>query len=80
MKVKDLIAQLSKIDENLEIYGYSEDESISTHDKPFRLFFIDDVSTNAVILTRGNDGMPQASFSSGPGSQRLALINMSADF
>jgi hypothetical protein len=80
LKVKDLIAQLSKIDQNLDVYGYSEDESIATHDKPFRFFFIDGVSVNAAILSRGNDGAPQATFDHGPGSQRLALINMSADF
>lgn len=80
MKVRDLIAQLSKIDQDMEVYGYTEDESFATHDKPFRLFFVDDVSVNSAILTRGNDGTPQANFDSGPGSQRLALINMSVDF
>ncbi|MBV6816215.1 hypothetical protein ACE15N_23360 (plasmid) [Xanthomonas campestris pv. passiflorae] len=80
MKVKDLIAQLSKIDQNMEVYGYSEDESIATNERPFRLFFVDDVSVNGAILSRGSDGIPQATFDNGPGSQRLALINMSADF
>jgi len=80
LKVKDLISVLSKVDQNLEVYGFSEDESIATDDKPFRFFFVDDVSVNGVILSRGDDGSPQATFDSGPGSQRLVLINMSADF
>jgi hypothetical protein len=80
LKVKDLISQLSKVDQNLEVYGYSEDESIATDDKPFRFFSVDHVSVNGVILSRGKDGSPQATFDSGPGSQRLALINISADF
>lgn len=75
-----MIAQLSKIDQNLEVYGYSEDESVATNERPFRFLFIDDISVNGVILSRDDDGIPQAIFDNGPGSQRLVLINMSADF
>jgi hypothetical protein len=80
VKVNDLIAQLSKIDQNLEIHDYSEDESIATHEKPFRFFFIDNNSVNWAILSRGDDGMPQSTFDNGPVSQRLALISKIADF
>lgn len=80
MKVKDLIARLGTIDQNLEVYGYSEDESIATHDKPFRFFFVDDVSVSDAVLSRGRDGSPGAIFDNGPSSQRLALINISSDF
>lgn len=80
MKVKDLISDLGKIDPNLEIYGYSEDEYIATTKKPFRFFLVDSVSVNHVILSRDADGSPDAKFDSGPGSQKLALITMVADF
>lgn len=80
MKVKDLIAQLSKIDQNLEVYGYSEDESIATQEKPFRFFAVEDVSVNRAILNRGKYGTPEAVFDSGEGSQNLAFLNMTADF
>lgn len=80
MKVKDLIAQLSEIDQNLEVYGYAEDESISSHDKPFRFFLVDDVSVSNAILSRGSDGSPSAIFDNGAGSQQLALINICSDF
>jgi hypothetical protein len=80
MKVKDLIKELGKIDQNLEIYGYSEDESIATAKKPFRFFVVDSVSINPAILSRDSDGSPQAKFDDGPGSQKLALITMVADF
>ena len=80
MKVKDLIFELEKIDPNLEIYGYSEDESIATSKKPFHFFFVDSVSMNRAILSRSTDGSPQAQFDNGHGSQKLALINMVADF
>ncbi len=80
MKVKDLISELEKIDPNLEIYGYSEDESIATAKKPFRFFFVDSVSINLATLSRDANGSPQAKFDSSPGSQKLALITMVADF
>ena len=80
MKVKDLIVQLGKLDQDLEIYGYSEDESIATDDKLFRLFSVDHVDTRSAILSRAEDRSPQATFDSGPDSQKLALINMSVDF
>lgn len=80
MKVKELIAQLGKLDQGLEIYGYCEDESIATEDKPFRFFFVEDVSTTVAILSRAEDRSPQVTFDSGPGSRRYALINVSADF
>lgn len=80
MKVKYLIVELSKIDQNLDVFGYSESNSIATEQKPFRFFLIEDVSVNQAILSRGRDGSPQALFDNGPNSKRFALINMDSDF
>lgn len=80
MKVRDLIEQLGKLDPSLEIYGYCEDASIATDAKPYRFFWVEDVSVSHVVRGRDEDGSPSAKFDFGPGATQLVLVNMTSDF
>lgn len=40
MKVKDLVDRLSKLDPNLDIYGYTEDLKLASDDRPYHVFSI----------------------------------------
>lgn len=80
MKVRDLIEQLGKLDPSLEIYGYCEDVSIATDAKPYRLFWVEDVTVSHVVRGRNEDGSPWAKFDFGPEATPLALVNMTSDF
>lgn len=80
MKVRDLIEQLGKLDPSLEVYGYCEDASIATGVKPYRFFWVEDVSVSHVVRGRAQDGSPSAKFEFGTEAAPLALINVTSDF
>ncbi|MEY2160095.1 MULTISPECIES: hypothetical protein [unclassified Rhodanobacter] len=80
MKVKDLIAALGKLDPNSDVYGYCEDESLQTTEKLFSVFFIDGANDHMAVTERNEKGNPTVKFDSGPGSRKLAFVNMTADF
>lgn len=79
MKVKDLIAQLNKLDPNLEIYCF-EDGPVPIKDSgPFD---ITGVSTEFVGLSRDPDTRkPRMTFEGDvPGSRRHAILGITPDF
>ena len=80
MKVKDLIAALSKLDQNLEVYGYTEDESLATDSKPFHIFFVDSVDVSATETFRDENHAPAISFGGSDKSRNIAFINLTTDF
>lgn len=60
MKVKALIAELGKFDQDLEILGFSEDEELVPDKHIFRLLDIDGVDVAVGGRHRGDDIAPDA--------------------
>lgn len=80
MKVRDLVATLGKLDQNLEVYGYTEDEALATRDRPFHIFFVDSIDVSIAKLFRDKNRAPAIRFGDGENSQKIALINLTTDF
>ena len=80
MKVKDLIKNLESLDPNMEIYGYTEDESLAKQDKSSHIFELDSIDVNIAVTFRDRNGEPAITFGDGKNSRKLALINLSTGF
>ncbi|WP_287125871.1 hypothetical protein [Desulfobacter sp.] len=80
MKVREIQEHLSKLDPELEVVCYSEDERLLVEKRDFILFDILAVnSTNAKRL-RLEDGTPYLKFEKGPDSAVITTIEVTADF
>ena len=79
MKVKELIAQLSAIDPELNILCYSEDESLVSGKNLIRLLEIDNVDVAEGEISRDDNGELQIKIGKGPHSSPVAFINVMVD-
>lgn len=80
MKVKDLIAALSKLDQNLEVYGYTEDDSLASQDRRFHIFFMDSVEVSAAEMFRDKNHAPAIRFGQSEQSRNIAFVNLTTGF
>ena len=81
INVKDLIAELEKLDPNLDIYGYSDDPELVGENEGYKVFSVDSVDAHQVNKDRDElTRMPKLIFSAGEGSQKVALLNLSYRF
>ena len=80
MKVRDLVTALSKLDPNLEIYGYTEDEALATKDRPFHIFFLESTDVNIAELFRDKNHAPAIRFGDGDNARKIAFINLTTNF
>lgn len=80
MKVKELIQELGKLDENMEVLGYSEDEEIQGKDTGFRIFYINRLSVSEAERTRFDNNTPTLKFGKTNLSQSIVLLDITADF
>lgn len=80
MKVKELIAKLEKLEPELELYGYTEDESLEKPNKPFHVFYIDSVDVHVAETFRDENRSPCITFGESKNSRKLAFINVTTDF
>ena len=80
MRVRDLVAALSKLDQNLEVYGYTEDESLATDDHPFHVFFIDGVEVSVAETFRHENHAPGIRFEHTDKARKIAFVNITTDF
>lgn len=79
MKVKDLIAQLSKLNPNLEVICV-EDGPVPLHNNYPGPFEITDVSSHKVVTSRDSVGRVSISFDdTAPGAWERALIGITSD-
>lgn len=79
MKVKDLIAQLSKLDPNMEIFCY-EDGPVPTPANYVGPFDIVDVNAHPVVLSREPSGRVNVNFDSdAPHARPHAIIGITSD-
>jgi hypothetical protein len=79
MKVRDLIAKLSTLDQDLGVYCYMEDERFAQPDRPFWILDITDVGTTEGELSR-DEGMPSIRFGRSKESLLMATLEVTSDF
>lgn len=80
MKVKELIAKLEKLEPDLEIYGYMEDESLAKSNNPLYILDIDSVDVQVAEIYRDENRLPCITFGESENSRKLAFINVTTDF
>jgi hypothetical protein len=80
MKVRELQEQLSKLDPELDVMCYSEDERLLVEGRSFILFDVLAVSTIETERLRLDDGTLYLKFDSGSASVTIATLEMTSDF
>ena len=80
MKVGELAEKLGKLDPELEVLGYTEDSDLLPPGHLFRLLHINDVSEGEGERRRGEDGIPSLKIGRTDLSEKLAFLDVSADF
>jgi len=80
MKVKDLIAELSKHDQNLDVLCYTEDSTFLQPGHTFRLLEVVDVSESEGEKQRGDDDVPTLKLGKSHYSERFTIIEVTSDF
>ena len=80
MNVRELQKQLSKLDPELDVVCYSEDERLLVEGRGFILFDVSDVNTAKAERLRLDDGTPYLKFDKGPKSATIAILEVTSDF
>ncbi len=80
MKVRELQEHLSKLDQELEVLCYSEDERFLIEKRGFILLDILAVSTANAERLRLEDGTPYLKFKQGTDSVAMATLELTSDF
>lgn len=80
MKVRELQEHLSKLDPELEVLCYSEDEKLLVEKQGFILFDILAVSAAEAERLRLEDGTPYLKFEQGPASVAMVTLEVTSDF
>ena len=80
MKVRELQKHLSKLDSELDVVRYREDESPMAKKRGFILFDILADSTVDAERHRLDDGTPYLKFERGPASVAMAALEVISDF
>jgi hypothetical protein len=80
MKVRELQEQLSKLDPELDVVCYSEDERLLVEGRGFILFDVVAVSTAEAQRLRLDDGTPYLTFDRGSASAAIATLEVTSDF
>lgn len=80
MKVGELIDKLKRLDPKLEILCYTEDAAFLPEKHLFRLLDIEGVDVSEGERCRTDDRIPTLKLGAGPHSEKLAFLNVTADF
>ena len=80
MKVGELLDKLKNLDPKLEILCYTEDAPFLVKQRLFRLLDIESVETSDAERCRTDDRVPTLKLGRSQSSERLALLNVTADF
>ena len=75
MKVKELREELAKLDGELDVFCYSENDALVKN--PQSVFCIEYVSKSTITTSRSPDGFPLINFS---GKEEAAILEITADF
>jgi hypothetical protein len=80
MKVKELVEALGKLDPQLEVLCYTEEQDLLAKNHMFRLLDIESVEVSEGTQVRGQDGVPSLKLGKGDLSKKFAFINVMSDF
>lgn len=80
MKVKDLIAELSKLDPELLVVGFSEDSDVLEPCQAVRLFELRSVEACNVEFERDEARKPRIRFSVSGEGRPMALLELTTTF
>ncbi|MGB5954978.1 hypothetical protein [Pseudomonas sp.] len=80
MKVKDLVEQLQKLDQNLMVYVTCDDPEVTGPDYFVRPFFIQDVGVVEVELSRDENRRPEIVATAAGEGQKCAVLEITGDF
>lgn len=80
MKVKDLLARLSRLNPDIDILVYSEDPGLLSEGESFRILDITDIDTGKAVRDRGPMREPILRFGHGPDAQEIAFLHVVLDF
>lgn len=80
MKVKELIAALSKLDPDLPVICYSEDEALLAEGHMFRLLEINHVDALEGEMMRDDNGVATLKLGNNLLSTKMASIDVTTDF
>lgn len=80
MKVRELQEKLSKLDPEMEVVCYSEDEKLLVEDRGFILFDVFAVNTAEAERLRLDDGTPYLKFGKTSSATTIATLEVTADF
>lgn len=78
MKVKELIAQLSKFDQELDVVCYSEDEDLLAEGHRLRIMWPIGVALAEGRFVKGEDGIPSIALQNR--ATKLVTIEVTVDF
>lgn len=79
MKVKELLERLGKLDQNLEVLCYTEDEALTGEGNMIRALDITNVSQILLEATRHDSGEVQIKFSQKEPAKPYALFEITSD-
>ena len=80
MTVRELVAALQKFDPNLDVYCFTEDDSLLAPNHEFRVFEISDVKSVNAEKCRDDDDVLSLNLGSSQSSSKHVLIDVTADF
>jgi hypothetical protein len=80
MKVKDLVTKLQTLNQNLDVIGYTEDETRRRNGHEFRLFEIEYVDVGEGEWTKHEDGVPSMKFGESDLARKVAFLHITSDF
>ena len=80
MKVRELQDQLRRIDPDLDVVCYSEDEGLLIEGRAFVLFDVSAVDTAKIERRRLDDGTSYLSFDRDSASETIVMLEITSDF
>jgi len=80
MKVRELQKQLNKLNPELEVVCYSEDEKLLVEDLGFILLDVLGVNITEAERLRLDDGTPYLKFGKGPAASAIATLEVTTVF
>lgn len=80
MKVKELVSELTKCDQELEVLSFSDDQDLVPHKHLFRILDIARIDVAVGERHRGDDLILTLKFAGSPKSERVVLIKLLAIF
>ncbi len=80
MRVGELLANLSRLDQSSEVLCYTEDGTLLAEGHVFRLLGIESVEEFEGVRVRGEDLIPTVRLGKSPQSQKFVFLNVVSEF